>query len=41
MYPEYEIIAVKGHYEVYRDGQFFCTADTHFEAAKEIEKDRR
>lgn len=41
MAPDYEIIAVKGHYEVYRDGKFFCSADTHYEAAKEIEKDRR
>jgi hypothetical protein len=41
MSAEYEIIAVRGHYEVYRDGKFFCSADTHLEAAKEIEKDRR
>lgn len=41
MSAEYKIIAVKGHYEVYRDGEFFCSADNHLEATKEIEKDRR
>lgn len=35
---QYEIIAVRGHYEVYLDGRFFCSADTLMEAAKEIDK---
>ena len=37
--PQYEIIAVRGHYEVYLNGQFFCSADTFMEAAKEIERE--
>ena len=32
-----EIIAVRGHYEVYLDGKFYCSADTTDEAEKEIE----
>ena len=32
-----EIIAVQGHYEVYIDGQFCCSADTYTEAVTEIE----
>lgn len=37
---EFKIVAVKGHYEVYRNGKFFCSADTPMEAAKEIEESR-
>lgn len=33
-----KIIAVKEHYEVYLDGEFFCSADNAIEAAKEIEE---
>ena len=32
-----EIIAVHGHYEVYIDDKFYCSADTSDEAEKEIE----
>ena len=28
---------VKEHYEVYRNGEFFCSADNAIEAAKEID----
>jgi len=28
---------VKEHYEVYIDGEFYCSADNPVEAAKEIE----
>ena len=31
------IVPTKGHYEVYIDGKFFCSADSLPEAAKEIE----
>ena len=31
-----EIIAVRGHYEVYVDGKFYCSADTRDEALTEI-----
>lgn len=33
----YEIKNVRGHYEVYKDGKFICSADTVKEAAEEIE----
>ena len=29
---------VKEHYEMYRNGEFFCSADTPVEAAQEIDK---
>ena len=32
----FEIKPVREHYEVYLDGQFFCSADTEVEAEKEI-----
>lgn len=38
MYEEYKIIAVRGHYEVYHNGKFWCSADTYNEAVKEIEE---
>lgn len=28
---------VRGHYEIYINGKFYCSADTHEEAAREIE----
>lgn len=34
---KYKIVNVCGHYEVYLDGKFYCSADTPEEAAKEIE----
>lgn len=33
-----EIIAVRGHYEVYVNGQFYCSADTREEAVTEMEQ---
>lgn len=33
----YEIKFVHGHFEVYANGEFICSADTITEAAKEIE----
>lgn len=35
----YEIKNVRGHYEVYKNGKFFCSADTRKEANEEIKKD--
>lgn len=32
------IVHVKDHYEVYCNGEFFCSADTIHEAKKEIDK---
>ena len=32
----FEIKPVKGHYEVYLDGKFFCSADTRPEAESEV-----
>ena len=37
---EYDVIATRGHYEVYCDGKFFCSADTFMEAVKEIEDEK-
>ena len=37
---EFKIIPVREHYEVYRNGKFFCSADTITEAAREIEKEK-
>lgn len=34
----YKIVSVQGHYKVYIDGKFYCTADSKSEAAREIEK---
>lgn len=33
-----KIIHERGHYAVYMDGKFYCTADTYAEAAREIEE---
>lgn len=34
---EYTIEPVHGHYEIYINGKFYCTADSTTEAKKEIE----
>lgn len=39
--PNYNIIPFNGHWVVYIDGKFFCTADTFMEAVKEVEKELR
>lgn len=39
MDEQYKIIAIRGHYEVYLNGKFFCSADTYGEAKREIEKE--
>lgn len=42
MYEEqYKIIDKYGHYEVYRNGKFYCSADTYGEALREIEEEER
>ena len=41
MNADYEIVHERDHYVVYCNGKFFCSADTHYEAAKEIEAERR
>ena len=33
-----QIIPTKGYYEVYIDGEFYCTADTRAEAESEIQE---
>ena len=33
----FKMTKVKEHYEVYRNGEFFCSADNVVEAAKEID----
>lgn len=35
---EVEIIQNRGHWIVYVNGEFFCTADSYLEAAKEVSK---
>ena len=32
----YQIIQVKGHYEIYINGEFYCSADSLSEAQSEI-----
>ena len=34
-----EIKSTQGHYEVYIDGKFYCSADSYSEAVKEINND--
>lgn len=34
----YEIVPVRGHYEVYINGKFYCSADTPEEAAQDVEE---
>jgi len=38
---DYDIIPVRGHYEVYYKGKFFCSADFYGEAVEEIKKHNR
>lgn len=33
----YKIVTNHGHYEVYVDGEFFCSTDTMIEAVREVE----
>lgn len=33
----YDIVHTNGHYEIYFNGQFYCSADTFDEAVKEVE----
>lgn len=33
--PEVKIIQVRGHWEVYLDGEFYCSADSYTEAFEE------
>lgn len=35
---DYEITPVAGHYDVYIDGEFICSADSYSEAVEEAEK---
>lgn len=35
---EYDIVANKGHYDVYVDGQLYCTADSWSEAIREVDE---
>lgn len=34
----YKIVSKRGHYEVYINGKFYCSADTRSEAIKEVEE---
>ena len=34
----YKIVPNHGHYEVYVNGVFYCSADTMHEAAQEVEE---
>lgn len=34
----YDIIAAKGHYEIFINGDFYCTTDTYLEAEKEVKE---
>ena len=36
----FEVKPVREHFEVYLDGQFFCSADTEAEAESEIESNK-
>lgn len=38
MPDEIKIIPNNGHYDVYINGKFYCSADSVIEAAKEIEQ---
>ena len=37
--PDVKINLEKGHYVVYVNGEFYCSADTHLEAVQELAKD--
>lgn len=34
----YKIVNVRGHYEIYINGKFYCSADNMKEATKELER---
>lgn len=37
MYSSYDIVSVRGHYEIYdAEGRFVCSADTKSEALAEL-----
>jgi len=36
---EVKIVQVRGHWEVYINGMFFCSADSYFEAVDELRKE--
>lgn len=38
MCVKYYIKRKHNHYEVYINGKFYCSADTHEEAAREVEE---
>lgn len=38
MENRYDVKNVNGHYEIYINGKFYCSADTVSEAANEIDK---
>ena len=33
--PEVKITQVRGHWEIYLDGEFYCSADSYTEAVEE------
>jgi hypothetical protein len=35
--PNYRIVPKNGHFEVYINGSFYCSADTMTEAIREVE----
>ena len=37
--PLYDIVSMNGHWVVYVEGKFFCTADSFMEAVREVEKE--
>ena len=37
MYMDYVVKRVRGHYEIYINGKFYCSADNMKEVAVEIE----
>lgn len=40
MNGEIKIVQNRGHWEVYLNGEFFCSADSYIEAARELDKER-
>lgn len=38
MEERFDIFNVNGHYEIQRNGKFYCSADTVNEAANEVDK---
>lgn len=35
---DFKIVRNAGHYDIYIDGDFYCSADTYNEAVKEVEQ---